>query len=244
MSVIAHADRAKLLRDYCTGLSQRARGDSIEVFVSATLGLPEYCRRRSPRLLGVTSMQPETRYARSGDVHIAYQVFGEGPLNVIFAPPPSYSNVEHWWESPDATGWLLRLASYARVVMFDKRGTGMSDRVADLAGLDQRMDDLRAVMEAADMEEAALLGMSEGGPMALLFACNPSAAVPCAGALRLLCPLYNILGPHRGAVSQLRRACLGYRRQLAVLCTNARERSDFSTLVGAVRATWGEPSCC
>ena len=114
-------------------------------------------------------MQPETRYARSGDVHIAYQVFGEGPLNVIFAPP-SYSNVEHWWEDPDATRWLLRLASYARVVMFDKRGTGMSDRVADLAGLDQRMDDLRAVMEAADMEEAALLGMSEGGPMALLFA--------------------------------------------------------------------------
>jgi pimeloyl-ACP methyl ester carboxylesterase len=96
-------------------------------------------------------------------------VFGQGPLNVIFAPP-SYSNVEHWWESPDATRWLLRLGSYARVVMFDKRGTGMSDRVADLAGLDQRMDDLRAVMEAADMEEAALLGMSEGGPMTMLFA--------------------------------------------------------------------------
>ena len=67
-------------------------------------------------------MQPETRYARSGGVHIAYQVFGEGPLNVIFVAP-SYSNVEHWWEEPDASRWLLRLASYARVVMFD-RGAG------------------------------------------------------------------------------------------------------------------------
>ena len=97
--------------------------------------------------------QPVTRYAKSGDVNIAYQVFGEGPLNVIFVAP-SYSNVEHWWEEPDASRWLLRLASYARVVMFDKRGTGMSDRVPDLPGLDQRMDDLRAVMKAADMEEA------------------------------------------------------------------------------------------
>ena len=114
-------------------------------------------------------MQPETRYAKSGDVHIAYQVFGEGPLNVVFVAP-SYSNVEHWWEDPDATRWLLRLAGYARVVMFDKRGTGMSDRVADLPGLERRMDDLRAVMEAAGMEEAALIGISEGGPMALLFA--------------------------------------------------------------------------
>jgi pimeloyl-ACP methyl ester carboxylesterase len=113
--------------------------------------------------------QPVTRYAKSGDVHIAYQVFGEGPLNVIFVAP-SYSNVEHWWEEPDASRWLLRLASYARVVMFDKRGTGRSDRVPDLPGLDQRMDDLRAVMKAADMEEAALFGMSEGGPMTTLFA--------------------------------------------------------------------------
>jgi pimeloyl-ACP methyl ester carboxylesterase len=114
-------------------------------------------------------MLPVTQYAKSGDVHIAYQLFGEGPLNVIFVAP-SYSNVEHWWEEPDASRWLLRLASYARVVMFDKRGTGMSDRVADLPNLEQRMDDLRAVMKAADMEEAALLGMSEGGPMTTLFA--------------------------------------------------------------------------
>jgi pimeloyl-ACP methyl ester carboxylesterase len=78
-------------------------------------------------------MQPDTRYAKSGDVHIAYQVFGEGPLNVVFAPP-GFTNVEHWWDQPEVSRWLLRLASYARVVMFDKRGTGLSDRVADFPG--------------------------------------------------------------------------------------------------------------
>jgi pimeloyl-ACP methyl ester carboxylesterase len=114
-------------------------------------------------------MQPDTRYAKSGDVHIAYQVFGEGPINLVLASP-FVSNVEHWWDEPDIARWLLRLASFARVVMLDKRGTGMSDRVAELPGLDQRIDDLRAVMDAADMDQAALLGISEGGPLTALFA--------------------------------------------------------------------------
>lgn len=114
-------------------------------------------------------MQPVTRYTKSGDVHIAYQVFGEGPVNLVLAPP-FISNVEHWWDEPDVARWLLRLAGYARVVMFDKRGTGMSDPVAELPGVDQRMDDLRAVMDAAGMEQAALLGISEGGPLTALFA--------------------------------------------------------------------------
>ena len=132
-------------------------------------------------------MQPVTSYAKSGDVHIAYQVFGEGPINVVFAPP-FVSNVEHWWDEPDITRWLLRLASYARVVMFDKRGTGMSDRVGELPGLDQRIDDLRAVMDAAGMEQAALLGISEGGTMAAMFAAaHPNrcrALVLCGGFAR------------------------------------------------------------
>jgi pimeloyl-ACP methyl ester carboxylesterase len=81
-------------------------------------------------------MQPDTRYAKSGDVHVAYQVFGEGPVNLVFAPP-FVSNVENYWDEPDFARWLLRLASYTRVVMFDKRGTGMSDRAAELPGLDQ-----------------------------------------------------------------------------------------------------------
>jgi pimeloyl-ACP methyl ester carboxylesterase len=114
-------------------------------------------------------MQPVTRYAKSGDVHVAYQVFGEGPLNLVIAPP-FVSNIENYWESSDLTRWLLRLASFARVAMFDKRGTGMSDRVSELPGLDQRIDDLRAVMDAAGMDQAALLGISEGGPLTALFA--------------------------------------------------------------------------
>jgi pimeloyl-ACP methyl ester carboxylesterase len=114
-------------------------------------------------------MQPETRYAKSGDVHIAYQVFGDGPINLVIAPF-FVSNVEHFWDEPDASRWLLRVGSFARVVMFDKRGTGMSDRVAEMPGLDLRMDDLRAVMDAAGMEQAAILGLSEGGSLAALFA--------------------------------------------------------------------------
>ena len=114
-------------------------------------------------------MQPDARYAKSGDVHIAYQVFGEGPLNLVFAPL-FVSNIEVFWERPDIGRWLLRLANYARGAMFDKRGTGMSDRVGELPSLEQRIDDLRAVMDAAGMEQAALLGVSEGGPLSALFA--------------------------------------------------------------------------
>src|SRR5690242_10796289 len=113
-------------------------------------------------------MPPDTRYAKSGDIHIAYQVFGEG-LNLVFAPL-FVSNIEVFWERPDIGRWLLCLANYARVAMFDKRGTGMSDRVGELPGLEQRIDDLRAVMDAAGMEQAALLGVSEGGPLSALFA--------------------------------------------------------------------------
>jgi len=114
-------------------------------------------------------MQPETRYAKSGDVHVAYQVFGEGPINVVLAPG-FVSNVESYWDEPELARFLLRLASFARVAMFDKRGTGMSDRVPELPGMDQRMDDLRAVMQSAGMEKAALLGVSEGGPLTALYA--------------------------------------------------------------------------
>ena len=114
-------------------------------------------------------MQLVTHYAKSGELHIAYQVFGDGPINVVVTPP-FVSNVEHWWDEPNVTRWLLRLGSYARVAIFDKRGTGMSDRVAELPGVDQRMDDLRAVLDAANMEQAALIGISEGVPPTALFA--------------------------------------------------------------------------
>jgi len=112
---------------------------------------------------------PVTRYAKSGDVHIAYQVFGSGPIDLVFVPG-FVSHIENYWDHPDLARWLLRLSSFARVAIFDKRGTGLSDRVSEAPSLDQRMDDVRAVMDAVGIERAAVLGISEGGPLATLFA--------------------------------------------------------------------------
>src|SRR5437588_5068803 len=113
---------------------------------------------------------PETRYAKSGDVNIAYQVVGEGPFDLVYVPG-WVSNVELMWEQPKAKRFLERLASFSRLILFDKRGTGMSDRVATdaLPTLEQRMDDVRAVLDTASSTNAALLGHSEGGSMSLLF---------------------------------------------------------------------------
>lgn len=116
-------------------------------------------------------MQPVTQYAKSGDVHIAYQIFGAGPINVVIVPG-FVSNVENYWDQPDFARFLRRMGGYARVVTFDKRGTGGSDRVTELPGLEVRMDDLRAVMDATGMEQAALLGISEGAPLSALFAAS------------------------------------------------------------------------
>jgi len=114
---------------------------------------------------------PKTRYARSGDVNVAFQVFGDGPIDLVFVPG-FVSHVEMVWEEPRAARFFERLASFCRVLLFDKRGTGMSDRVpvAELPTLEQRMDDVRAVMDAAGSEHAALFGVSEGGAMCTLFA--------------------------------------------------------------------------
>jgi pimeloyl-ACP methyl ester carboxylesterase len=111
---------------------------------------------------------PRTQYARSGDAHIAYQVFGEGDVDLVFVPG-FVSNIEHYWEMPRVPDLLNRLGSFARVVMFDKRGTGLSDPVAEPPPLEQRMDDMQAVMDAARLERAALYGISEGGPASILF---------------------------------------------------------------------------
>lgn len=114
-------------------------------------------------------MKPETRYARSGDVNIAYQVVGRGPRDLVFVPG-WVSNVELLWEEPTMVRFIERLASFSRLILFDKRGTGLSDRVANIPDLETRMDDLRAVMDAVGSARAALLGVSEGGPMSVLFA--------------------------------------------------------------------------
>jgi pimeloyl-ACP methyl ester carboxylesterase/class 3 adenylate cyclase len=112
---------------------------------------------------------PETRYARSGDVNIAYQVAGGGPFDVIFVPG-YVSHVELAWDVVSHGDLRRRFASFARLIVFDKRGTGMSDPVDGVPSLETRMDDLRAVMEAASSERAAIIGLEEGAPMSLLFA--------------------------------------------------------------------------
>jgi serine/threonine protein kinase/DNA-binding winged helix-turn-helix (wHTH) protein len=114
---------------------------------------------------------PEVHYARSGDVNIAYQVVGDGPFDLVFVMG-WISHLEYFWSEPSFARFLRRLASFARVILFDKRGTGLSDRVPldQLPTLEQRMDDVRAVMEAVGCERAVLCGVSEGGPMCSLFA--------------------------------------------------------------------------
>jgi class 3 adenylate cyclase len=118
----------------------------------------------------VTTPTPSTRYARSGEVSIAYQVVGQGSFDLVYVPG-FVSNVELMWEEPGYARFLERLASFSRLILFDKRGTGLSDPVPpeELPTLEQRMDDVRAVMDAVGSERAALLGHSEGGNMCVLF---------------------------------------------------------------------------
>jgi pimeloyl-ACP methyl ester carboxylesterase len=115
------------------------------------------------------SAPPETRYAKSGEVNIAYQVVGEGPLDLVLVPG-FISHLELDWQGPGYAHMLDRLSSFARLIRFDKRGTGLSDRPGGLPDLETRMDDVRAVMDAAGSERAALMGYSEGGPLSMLFA--------------------------------------------------------------------------
>jgi class 3 adenylate cyclase len=112
---------------------------------------------------------PETRYALSGDVSVAYQVMGDGPVDVIMVPG-FISHIEFRHELPGYTASLRRLSSFARVVAFDKRGQGLSDRVSDAPSLEQRMDDVRAIMDAIGSQRATLFGHSEGCAMCVLFA--------------------------------------------------------------------------
>lgn len=112
-----------------------------------------------------------TEYAKSEDGHVAYQVVGSGPLDLVFIPNWA-SNLDVWWDDPGHRRFLNRLASFSRLICFDKRGTGVSDPVplAALPTLEQWLDDVRVVMDAAGSERAALFGWGEGGPMAMLFA--------------------------------------------------------------------------
>jgi pimeloyl-ACP methyl ester carboxylesterase/class 3 adenylate cyclase len=112
-----------------------------------------------------------TQYARAGDVHIAYQVVGEGPFDLVFVPG-ILSHLDSWWDDPAASRFFRRLASFSRLLLFDKRGLGLSDRPPGWPALEERMDDIRAVMDAAGSERAAMLGVSEGGPLSVMFAAS------------------------------------------------------------------------
>jgi class 3 adenylate cyclase len=112
---------------------------------------------------------PTVRYARSGDVNVAYEVVGDGPFDLVHVPG-SVSNIELAWGVPPIAEFSRQLASFSRLIQFDKRGTGMSDRNVGMPDLETRMDDVRAVLDAAGSTRAALLGPSEGGPMSVLFA--------------------------------------------------------------------------
>lgn len=133
--------------------------------------------------------EPQTRYARSGDVSIAYQVVGEGPFDLVFVPG-AVSHVELSWQMPSFRRLYERLSRFARLIVFDKRGTGMSDPVGAGSPLEIRMDDVRAVMDAAGSQRAAIMGISEGAPMSVLFAATypdrTGALVLYGGAPRTL----------------------------------------------------------
>jgi pimeloyl-ACP methyl ester carboxylesterase len=112
---------------------------------------------------------PETRYALSGDMNIAYQTMGDGPIDIVLVPG-IVSHVEFLHEMPGYTAFLRRLSSFGRLVTFDKRGQGLSDRISGAPSLEQRMDDVRALMDAVGSQRAVLFGFSEGCPMSILFA--------------------------------------------------------------------------
>jgi len=117
---------------------------------------------------GVMAEIPSTHYVKSDDVHIAYQVIGEGSFDLLFVPG-FVSNVDTIWQSPEQSAFFRRLASFSRLILFDKRGTGMSDRSSQIFTLEQRMHDVQAILDAVGSKQAALFGISEGGPMSLLY---------------------------------------------------------------------------
>ena len=155
-------------------------------------------------------MIPEARYARSGDVSIAYQVVGEGPIDLVLVPG-WISNIEVLWEQPSIARFLEKLSTFSRLILFDKRGTGLSDRITEAATLEERMDDVRAVLDAVGSPRAALLGYSEGGTMCALFAATcpaRTAALITIGsyARRLRAPDYPYFTDREQALAALEAA--------------------------------------
>lgn len=114
-------------------------------------------------------MRPKTGFARNGDVRVAYQVVGDGPIDLVMTPG-YVSHLDLWWMLPETTRFMQRLASFSRLILYDKRGTGLSDPAPGLPAMNERMEDLHAVLDAVGSEHSALFGFSEGGPLSMLFA--------------------------------------------------------------------------
>ena len=184
-------------------------------------------------------MQPETRYARSGDLHIAYQVFGAGSVDLVLVPG-FISNLEETWDNPSAARWLERLGRFARVIAFDKRGTGLSDRVGSVPSLDERMDDARAVMDAAHSERAVLLGISEGGSLAALFAASHPdrcTSLILYGAFAKFSGWYPTEEKLAGVLS-LRRGEMGHGRERVEICSVSWLTTPVSRRFGLATSGW------
>src|SRR5262247_1304088 len=141
-------------------------------------------------------MENPIRYAKSGDVHIAYRVFGEGPHDIVLIPG-TISHVEAYWELPSNQYLLQRLAAFARVIVFDKRGQGLSDRIGEQT-LEERIGDVLAVMDAAGSERATIYGWSEGGAMSLMF----SATYPERTSALVLCGSFASIRSEVWSVSE------------------------------------------
>ncbi|MFN0109515.1 MAG: alpha/beta fold hydrolase [Blastocatellia bacterium] len=152
-------------------VKERKSGDLTSPVHTDVVGVTTGGARKRNTLSEADFDIPEVRYTLSGEVNIAYQVIGDAPLDIVFVMG-WISHLEYFWTEPSFARFLRRLATFARVILFDKRGTGLSDRVPldQLPTLEQRMDDVRAVMEAVGSERAVLCGVSEGGPMCSLFA--------------------------------------------------------------------------
>lgn len=170
-------DRGRALSAY-EDLADRLRRDLRTVPSAETRALAAAVRAgdvTSPPSAAGAAAPPaaarEIRYVARDGVNIAYTTVGEGPLDLVLVPG-FVSHLEVFWEEPIAAGFLARLASFARVVLWDKRGQGLSDRIGPAPTLEQSKDDLLAVMDAAAVREAAILGVSEGGPMSILFAAS------------------------------------------------------------------------
>jgi pimeloyl-ACP methyl ester carboxylesterase len=188
-------------------------------------------------------MGSDVKYAKSGDVHIAYRVFGDGPRDLVLIPG-TLSHADLYWEFPVNQYLLKRLTSFARVIVFDKRGQGLSDRIAEQT-LEERIGDVRAVMDAADSSRATIYGWSEGGSMSLMF----SATYPERTSSLVLCGSFASIKAEPWAVDQERWARFLHQLEThwgegVLIPINAPSRRDDEAFVqwfGRLGKPWSPP---